>query len=434
MKTLLNWLLTPHPDETEQDIWYQEEARAERVANLMRIAFLIFWLPVLISINNAHPPSANFANIGLASIYLLFALALVIYLRRTPYSTHIKYVSITIDIFLTSLMLFLYHYDMGYSTSLKAPPFINYLAVIALAAFRFNSSLAIYGGILASVLYALILGYMLAFQPVEFGTPLELFTTPKINMTYQLIRFGFLIMFSFASVILTLNVQRLVQLRVKETEIALEEKARRQRTQGLLERYFTPEIARYLTDHPQDMGGVLQPVTVVVADLRNFTGLSERIGPAASVELLNTLFERLTDIIFAHEGTLDKFLGDGLLAVFGTPSPQDDDALRAVSAAQEMAQAVKDSSSEYDLSLGVGVHSGEAIFGNVGSPRRMELTVIGDVVNTTSRIEALNKDLGTTILISETTYQAIHDHITVRELPAQTLRGKTEQLRLYTLP
>jgi adenylate cyclase len=433
MLKFLSQLIRPHPEEIEQGIWFQEEARAERIANLMRIGYLLFWLPSVIAIAPAHPLTANIANIGLSTLWLLGAVGYHLYLLRQPYRASYKYLSTLVDMVIITAVLFLYHYDMGYSTTLKAPPFINYLAVLMLAALRFNVRFPIYTGVLGFLAYSSLLAFMILTQPVEFGTPLELFTTPRINFVYQLINLQYIAAFTLAGFVLVLNVRRLVRLRVDEAERALAEKVEREKTQDLLERYFTPEIARYLAEHPPEMGGASQPATVLMCDLRGFTAYSERIGPAESVRLLNKLFERLVAVVFKYEGTLDKFLGDGMLVIFGTPSPRDDDAYRAVQAGREMLAVMAEKQSELPLALGVAIHSGEVIFGNVGSPQRMELTIIGDVVNTVSRMEALNKEFGTNLILSETTYRQMPGGMKVRELPARELRGKAESIRLYTL-
>jgi len=325
MKKVLNWLLRPHPGEQGKDVWFQEEARAERVTNLMRLIYMLAWIPATVSIAGAHPGTANAVNIGGGIALAVFSVAYFLYLRARPYKPAYKYLSTTVDILFATITLFVYHYEMGYSTSLKAPPFMNYLAILALTSFRFSAVLPVYAGMLSVAAYSGLVAYMILTQDVVFGTPLDIFTTPKINLPYQFIRLEFLALFAWLGFLLAKNVQRLVHLRGEETKKALEEKSRREQTQSLLERYFSPRIAKYLTDHPQDMGGRVQRVTVLITDLRGFTTLSERIGPAESVSLLNRVFEHLVEIVFKYEGTLDKFSGDGMLVVFGVPDTRPDD-------------------------------------------------------------------------------------------------------------
>ena len=433
MTNFFQLLLRPHPSELTEGVWFQEEARAERLANLVRLIYMLAWLGGVIPAWGIHPLSANIANIGGGILWFVFAAIYHCYLLARPYKPGLKYMSTTVDILMTTGILFLYHYSMGYSASLKAPPFMNYLLAIALAAFRFNTGLPIFGGVLTIASYSLLFGYLVQTQGVQFGSPLEIFTTPKINLVYEFYRILYVVTGAILVSILVRNIERLVRLRVKEAENVLIERAEREKTLGLLERYFSSEIASYLADHFYDIEGRIQQVTVVITDLRDFTATSERLGPVASVNLLNKVFGSLVDIVFQYKGTLDKFRGDGMLVVFGVPDSQPDDALRAVLAARQMVAKVRELDTEVPLKLGIAIHTGNVIFGNIGSPKRMELTVIGDPVNTASRIEALNKEFGTSIIISETTYAQVRDTIQAHELPPRKLRGKSEEIRLYTI-
>jgi adenylate cyclase len=198
-----------------------------------------------------------------------------------------------------------------------------------------------------------------------------------------------------------------------------------------LERYFTPQVARHLLENPQALGGRLQEATIVVADVRNFTRLSESLGPEKTVQFLNALFEKMIGIVFKHGGTLDKFLGDGMLIAFGVPHPHPDDALRAMRAAVEMVDAAETVGDWTGVTLGCAIHSGEVLMGNVGAPSRMEFTVIGDVVNTACRMEQFNKQFQTAILLSHVTYERLKDGIEARAMPSTGIRGKSEPVYLY---
>jgi adenylate cyclase len=352
---------------------------------------------------------------------------------RSPYHHSQKYISTTFDILMIGLNLFLYQYEGGYSSPLKSPTFMNFILALMLAAFRFKRRLPIYGAVVAVAVYGSLFGYLIATGQVEFGTPFEIVTTPKINLVYEIYRVAYLVTTALLLIVLVENIRRLITLRVHEAENALREQAEREKTRAVFERYFTPQIANYLTDHPQDMGGRNQRVTVVLADLRGFTAISERLGPSASVKLLNTVFGELTRIVFEHNGTIDKFTGDGVLIVFGTPDPRPDDPLRAIRAATGILEAVGRLDLQPRLQLGIAIHTGDVIFGNIGSPQRMELTVIGDTVNTASRIEALNKEFNTSIIITEPTYREVEGYVQARKLPRQALRGKANEIGLYAV-
>ena len=176
---------------------------------------------------------------------------------------------------------------------------------------------------------------------------------------------------------------------------------------------FLPEyVVKQMLDNPESfkLGGVTQTITVLFADIRGFTRISEHAAPEQIVQLLNRYFSAMTDIIFAHGGTLDKYLGDGLMVLFGAPATTPKDAANALSAAVAMQRRMLSINDELrkegfpEIGIGIGLHTGEVIVGYIGSERRSEYTAIGDAVNTASRLESNAK--GGQILISEATAQA----------------------------
>ncbi|HYR76032.1 MAG TPA: adenylate/guanylate cyclase domain-containing protein [Pyrinomonadaceae bacterium] len=187
---------------------------------------------------------------------------------------------------------------------------------------------------------------------------------------------------------------------------------------------FLPEyVVKQILENPDSfkLGGVLQTITILFADIRGFTRISEHAPPEKIVQLLNRYFSAMTDIIFAHGGTLDKYLGDGLMALFGAPTTTPKDAANALSAAVAMQRRMIGINVELieegfaEIGIGIGLHTGEVTVGYIGSERRSEYTAIGDSVNTASRLESNAK--GGEILVSEVTAKAAHSRyqLTARE-------------------
>ena len=192
---------------------------------------------------------------------------------------------------------------------------------------------------------------------------------------------------------------------------------------------FMPEyVVQQLLEDPNSfrLGGANQKITVLFADIRGFTALSENENPEKVVELLNRYFSAMTEVIFEHRGTLDKFLGDGLMALFGAPTASDQDADNAVKSAIALQKRATQLNSELrsegfpEVSVGVGLHTGEATVGYIGSEQRSEYTAIGDTVNTASRLES-NAD-GGQILISEATARECKESFKIRK--KRTPKGK----------
>lgn len=197
-----------------------------------------------------------------------------------------------------------------------------------------------------------------------------------------------------------------------ETVRAHERLAREEVARANYGRFLPEYVVKQILENPDSfqLGGVNQYITVLFADIRGFTRLSERTRPEKVVQLLNKYFSEMTEIIFAHGGTLDKYIGDGLMALFGAPTATPDDATNAVNAAVDMQRSVQQLNREIvaegfnEIGIGVGLHTGEATVGYIGSERRSEYTAIGDTVNLASRLES-NCQSGQ-ILISEATARA----------------------------
>jgi adenylate cyclase len=205
----------------------------------------------------------------------------------------------------------------------------------------------------------------------------------------------------------------------------------RERIRDAFGTYVDREVAEHILREGTDLAGEEVEVTMMFIDIRNFTGFAERSTAPDVVATLNRLFERIVPVIHEHGGHVDKFVGDGLLAVFGAPRRQEDHADQALAAALEIAGAVEDEF-EGQLGIGVGLNSGSVVAGNVGGAGRLEFSVIGDPVNVAARVEAATRQTGDTILVAEETTRLLGDSgIPLEERPAVPLKGKRETVSLY---
>ena len=234
------------------------------------------------------------------------------------------------------------------------------------------------------------------------------------------------------------------------------ESVRAERARENLSRYFSPEVAAELASDEHDLGAARrQDAAVLFADIVGFTRLSESLGPEGTIALLREWHGRLGDIVFRNGGTLDKYIGDGMMATFGTPHPRADDATRALEAALEMAAAARptgsaarhpgaagpppDASHPPDASppvrIGIGLHYGPVVLGDIGNERRLEFAVLGDTVNVASRLEGLTRELDADLVASGELVARVREEGGPAErlvsLGERSLRGRGEPVEVY---
>jgi class 3 adenylate cyclase/DNA-binding NarL/FixJ family response regulator len=206
-----------------------------------------------------------------------------------------------------------------------------------------------------------------------------------------------------------------------------------------LSRYVSPQIAGEILLKGLNFGGERTRATVLFFDIRNFTAFSENLHAEEVVRFLNELFSDIVDIIFEHAGTLDKFLGDGLMAVFGVPLSTGADELNAVSAALKIRDAVNEINrlrvleNQPPIKFGIGIHTGDVVAGNVGSKKRVDYTVIGRSVNLASRVESLTKHFNTDILITQETFDKVKDHVECSPLEAVAVKGIQQPVTTFSV-
>ena len=219
---------------------------------------------------------------------------------------------------------------------------------------------------------------------------------------------------------------------------ALTEGRQKRLLQEVFGRYVSAEVAKELLDYGEvPLGGTSQTVTVMFTDLRNYTSYCQGRDPHQVVAELNQYFAEMSSEIKAHGGMINKFIGDGIMALFGAPVPHPDDALRAVACGLKMVARNEEFNRRRAaqglpaLVIGIGLHTGMAVVGNIGASDKMEYTAIGDAVNVASRIEGENKTFGTKLLLSEATYQQVSNQMTAEPVGSARMKGIDEPMILY---
>jgi adenylate cyclase len=211
-----------------------------------------------------------------------------------------------------------------------------------------------------------------------------------------------------------------------------------ERLRNRLERFHSPQVIDMIIKGSQEAkDNIMEPkdllATILFTDIIGFSALAEKMPPREINRLLTHFFSRMTDIVFKHDGTLDKYIGDGLMAVFGAPMEKKDDAVRAVQAALEMREELKimmtliQTGRKFNIRM--GLNTGRVVAGMVGSPRRMDYTVIGDAVNIAARLEAMAQP--NQVLIGEETWLRVKHVFKIQKVGSRKIRGKSNEIMVY---
>ncbi len=221
----------------------------------------------------------------------------------------------------------------------------------------------------------------------------------------------------------------------------ISEEGQKRFIKGAFSRYIAPDVIEQIMKNPEslELGGENRRITIFFSDVAGFSTISEKLTPPELVSLLNEYLSEMTDIIISHGGTIDKYEGDAIMAFYGAPQPYTDHEMRACLAAIDMKKRLREMQEQWkqigqhQLSARMGINTGMAVVGNMGSKMRMDYTAMGDSVNLASRLEGANKHYGTTAMISENTYANAKDIVEVRKLDVIRVIGKTEPIATYEL-
>lgn len=221
----------------------------------------------------------------------------------------------------------------------------------------------------------------------------------------------------------------------------IKEEREKKKIRGAFQYYLTASVINEMLKDPSKLklGGDKKDLTVLFSDIRGFTSISEKLTPEELVRLLNEYLTAMTNVVFKYEGLLDKYMGDAIMAVFGAPLEQPDHPQRACLTALKMMSELHRLQNKWReegrpaLNIGIGINTGDMVVGNMGSEMRFDYTVMGDMVNLGSRLEGINKEYGSNIVISEFTYNAVKDSVCCRELDWVRVKGKKLPVKIYEL-
>ena len=305
---------------------------------------------------------------------------------------------------------------------LFSPPEFLYFIFIILTTLRLDPVLSLITGSIAGIEYYFLSKYMI-------GISKNIESLPVIFDSFIYSAKSIII---FLSGIVSSFVSFQIVLRIQNSYNFLEE---RNRISDLFGKHVSPIVVDKLLNQKNDFETEVRHVCMMFFDIRNFTSFSENKDPVEVVNYLNCLFDFIIDIINKNNGIVNKFLGDGFMAVFGAPISGEDDVKNAIQSSFEILERIQLETIKGNIpvtKVGIGLHAGKAVTGNVGSASRKEYTIIGDVVNLASRIEQLNKKYATQILVSEDVWN-LYDEKRGEFIDEVDIRGREEKVRIYKL-
>jgi adenylate cyclase len=419
----------------------KQEMAAERQVNYVRGIFSAFTLGTVafVSPDAQTPLSTKIYGVQLGA-WLAYAIFLSIFLRRRgdTYYRHLKYLSISVDIILLQVGAIgsLFNHSGIYEVYRTPMNWVVIALFNVMAGLRYSVTACLYSA-------ALVMVGCFGFLPIAIKIAAPPIVDHSVYLGHGLCLDDVILTIVltaasgvFAAVIAS-NSRTLILQSAQDSlgrERLLQDRDR-------LAKYFSKDVVDLVLNNPESLGqgGQRMTATVLFADIRNFTQLSTVMQPEQVVELLNRYFSTMVEIVFKNGGTLDKFLGDGLMALFGVPYSIEKPEERAVRTALEMLDALQTMNRELEakgmlrLDIGVGINAGPVVAGNIGSSQRHEYTVIGDTVNLAARLEALNKETRTQILVSASVYDAIRNTFRTRQLGPLRIRGKPEPLEVFAI-
>ncbi len=305
--------------------------------------------------------------------------------------------------------------------AILSSPEYYYFLFIALCGFRLDFFLSVLIGLLAAIQYFLFAQYAIAHTQIIDIHPLLISQVTYIDKSAVLFICGVL------TGLVTFQLKRQILRSITH----LEEK---NRIANIFGQHVSPKVVDKLLEQKTELSSETKNVCVMFLDIRNFTTFSENRSPEEVVTFLNTLFDFMIEIINKHNGIINKFLGDGFMAIFGAPFSDGEDVNNAMNASKEIIQTLDEKISKNELPqtrIGIGLHSGKAVTGNIGSLLRKEYTVIGDVVNLASRIESLNKQFHSQLLISESVFEGLKEKKYIEFLGPAQVKGHEKPIPLY---
>jgi len=414
-----------------------DRVKGEREIAVFRIILLVataLLVLLMVATGGEGFTVSDIANLVAVSIAGVYTVILFVLIKGRGYRRWYGFVSATVDVLLISASTYLSRYaaESSLASLVSTSSFAVYFPIILFSVRRHDPVNTLYTGILSSLLY----GVMIVIMAVEGSFWVTMSAPNGLLMRNDLFNETLkAVVLAGTGYIGWVAARRFDKL----FEEALRSAKEKEQIKDMFGRYVSDALVEKIMAKEIALDGEKRNVTVLFIDIRNFTPLAEMVEPRTLIAILNNFFDLCIETITKHGGFIDKFIGDAVMVVFGAPEPDPRHSDKAVACALELVSALETMNAwvaslgvNWEFGFGIGINSGEAIVGNVGTERRMEYTALGDAVNIASRLERLTRQVSRPILVGEGCVNGCTEYRFDGPYTAR-LKGKTEPVRVYAV-
>jgi adenylate cyclase len=424
------------PEEVK-GILHTEAHRGQRNTFVIRACFAVFGILSALAVAGSNSHATTRIGVGAGVALLIFSVLGLLLSRRPAYPPWFKYLGVTFDATVVSLVSVasLYNASGAYEALLFPTTPVLYMMFNMLTALQFSVRLSVFAAIMAGVQRMLLFGYCVGRKLVVLSAA-SVYGERALGTDDQVTTIVFIVVSGIIAAWVSHTARRLL-LQSAEATVR---KRKLEQNQDVYRRYLSPHVRDYAVRHPESMsmGGARRVAVVLTTELRDFGRLVDQLPPEEVVEILNAHYASLVEIVFQHGGTLDKFTGAGVSAIFGVPNELPDAAGAAVRAAFEMHEAVAAWNRGHAakgpvVRLGVAVAEGLVVAGNIGSSERMEYTVVGKAANLSARLRGLCLGMDADILINAAVHDAVKGLYRAERIPQEMIDAMDLDSAVYRI-
>ena len=434
----------------QKDAILDGSLKGEEFSSIFRGCLALIGLIYILLIRDTLTPRAIFVGYVACSVLAVHCIIIAAFIRipniyQSKWFRLVQYLSSTIDVAIVSWGLWA---AGGGIRIFKSYIFLTYFIFVIFAAYRYSRSLTLYTAALSIGVYISMFLFAVRNNMIAIGTVSQEYGGPYVSLAGMILKLLILVLAAVSLSFNTSHISKFMKRKRKLFKNTEQQLQKSYKIRTILQRYLSKNLVTHILDTATDVAPERIKASVLFVDFRNFSQISVAMGLEDIAHYLNIYLSKIADIVLAHNGIVDKYTGDGLMAVFRDTASNGGESCNAVRTALEIKTAIdrfnehnkdilynqyQNSAVLHDLEVGMAINTGDVIAGSIGSEQRKEYTVIGPAVNLAARLGNMNKKLGVTILISDNTYKDSKDQVKVALMGRYRIRGFDNSIKIYEL-